>query len=413
MIVENKGGKGNPYHDEEGKFTTGNVLENVSESYKRNYKEDLEQNPELGSKVFNLLGVSDIEGFLASLKNMEQQSPKTYEKVCDFLDNFIEDNGGKIEYKDLESMTDEEVEEEIKHRVNFFKNHNMFTDVFDTEKTGISAIEWFGKPLTICSGGYSVAKGKLKNFDPKLFKNKKNFIGFSRGIELCYRKFGNLFDKNNRTVLSIASYIKSDNVGSCGYLSGSKKANILIKCASPVKSQNLYTERLGGYIGSNGKEMNFTNVSNCSAIIQSGAHEMGHALEHNIIDKLFPNNQILKKDRFERNECMELVATNIAAMTVVSYMKEIGTTSLVDDSMNEILGSVSQYASTSSVEWFAECIGGIIAKKEENYLPAEKHLLKVLQDKDFIDELRKAEQLKKYLPQTDENKKVQNHLLFE
>lgn len=408
MIVENRGGKGNPYHDEEGKFTTGNVLGSVSKNYQRNYKEDLEQNPELGSKVFNLLGVSDIEGFLASLENMKQQSPQTYEKVCDFLDNFIEDNGGKIEFKDLESMTDEEIEKEIKHRANFFKNHNMFTDVLDTENTGLYVFykpgvgSGVGKAFTVY-GIYALANGKLKNLDSKFFKNKKNFIGFSRGIELCYRKFGNLFDKNNRMVFSVNSNAESSTVASCCYLSDNKKANISIECCSPQKYQNLYTDELGGYTGKNGKEMNFTNISNCSAIIESGAHEMGHALEHNIIDKLFPNNQTLKKDRFERAECMKLVATNIGVMTIASYMEENGTTAV--DSTYEIIGSVSQYASTSSIEWFAECIGGIVSKKEENYLPAEKHLLKVLQDKDFIDTLRKTEGLDKYLPQTKTDEK--------
>lgn len=406
MIVQNKGGIGNPNHDEEGKFTTGDgasISGNVSENYKRNYKEDLEENPELSSKVFNLLGVSNIESFLTTLENMEQKSPKTYEKVCDFLDNYIEDNGGKIEFKDLEYMTDEDIEEEIKHRSNFFKNHNMFTDVFDTEKTGISVIDWFGKTFTK-AGFHFIAKGKLKNFDAKLFKNKINFVGFSRGLELCFRKFGNLFSKDNKYVFAIDSYIKLDNVGSCGFMPGNKQANILIKCACPVKYQNLYTESVGGYLGANGKTVSYTNISDCSPIVQSGGHEMGHALEHNIIDALFPNNKLLKTDSNFRVDCMEEVAGSFIYETIKSYTDEKGIP--FDDGINEIAGSVSAYATESNVEWFAECIGGIVAKKEENYLPAEKHLLKVLQDENLINKFRRKKKFSKYLPktETDNNK---------
>jgi len=401
MIVENKGGKGNPYHDEEGKFTTAGTG-NVSEAhidYTRDYKQDLEENSELGSKVLGLLGVSNIDEFLNTLDSMKEQSPKTYDKVCKFLDDFIENNGGKIEYKDLESMTDEELDKEIEHHLKFFDDNNFYCEVNNTEKTGLMKNPYHNWSYWL--NGFQEIRfpGTQADFNVKKFKNKRNFVAFSRGIEEAFKKFSNFFGKNNKNNNIVLSVVGGTHKSGayCGYMCGNKKAKIFIGATGIARMEATKIASLDEekYDASNGRKMSFINTQNCNYVMQAGAHEMGHALEHCIIDKIFPDNPSLKTDLWVRDKCMGDVASVIAQQTVKAYMDEKQITNEYD-ALGEIVGSVSQYAKTNIKEWFAECIGGIVAKKEENYLPAEKYLLKVLQDKDFIEKIKNNDELSKY-----------------
>ena len=105
MIVENKGGKGNPYHDEEGKFTTGSGASEVSifdiakSNYSKRSKDEIlgefQKDNDLSKLLLKKLNVEDYDTFLNALNNMEQMSPDKFDKFCDFLDGFIDKN--KIE----------------------------------------------------------------------------------------------------------------------------------------------------------------------------------------------------------------------------------------------------------------------------------------------------------------------------